>query len=70
MKVKWLKDFRNYKGLTTAQMAKKLKISKSWYEKVEFDYRQPSRNFLERFKKTFPDFDMNIFLPTNYTLRV
>ena len=62
MKVKWLKDFRNYKGLTTAQMAKKLKISKSWYEKVEFDYRQPSRNFLERFKKTFPDFDMNIFL--------
>ena len=56
-----LKKFREEKGLTRKQMAEKLKISLSLYNKVEFDARTPSGNFLKRFKKIFPSFDMNIF---------
>jgi putative transcriptional regulator len=59
--MEWMKKFRNSKGLTASEMAYKLGISKSLYEKIEYDDRQPSRNFMERFKKAFPDFDMNIF---------
>ena len=36
-----------------------LGVSKSAYEKVEFAQRKPSRNFMERFKQTFPSYDMN-----------
>ena len=42
-------------------MANKLGVSISLYEKVEYSDRKPSRNFLSKFKKAFPDFDMNIF---------
>ena len=59
--MEWMKKFRNSKGFTASEMADKLGISKSLYEKIEYDDRQPSRNFRERFKKAFPDFDMNIF---------
>ena len=59
--MEWMKKFRNSKGFTASEMADKLGISKSLYEKIEYDDRQPSRNFMERFKKAFPDFDMNIF---------
>ena len=56
-----LKKFRSDKGLSREDMAKKMNISLSLYDKIEFDARTPSRNFLNRFKKAFPDFDMNIF---------
>lgn len=59
--MKMLKDFRAKHGYSREQMAQKLGISLSLYNKVEFDARTPSKNFLDRFKKTFPDFDMNIF---------
>lgn len=59
--MKMLKDFRAKHGYTREQMAQKLDISLSLYDKVEFDARTPSKNFLDRFKKAFPDFDMNIF---------
>lgn len=59
--MEWMKKFRNSKGFTASEMADKLGISKSLYEKIEYDDRQPSHNFMERFKKAFPDFDMNIF---------
>ena len=59
--MKFLKDFRAKQGYTREQMAQKLDISLSLYDKVEFDARTPSKNFLDRFKKAFPDFDMNIF---------
>ena len=59
--MEWMKKFRNSKGFTASEMADKLGISKSLYEKIEYDDRQHSRNFMERFKKAFPDFDMNIF---------
>lgn len=68
--MEWMKKFRNSKGFTASEMADKLGISKSLYEKIEYDDRQPSRNFMERFKKAFPDFDMNVFLQNNYTFSV
>lgn len=57
----FLKEFRKSKGYTLAQMAQILHISKSLYEKVETCARTPSKNFLDKFKQAFPDFDMNIF---------
>ena len=50
----WLKDFRKSKGYTVSEMADKLRISKSLYEKIEYNERNPSLNFMERFKKAFP----------------
>ena len=61
VKMEWLREFRISKEFTANEMAVKLGISKSLYEKIEYNDRKPSRNFLERFKKAFPDFDMNIF---------
>ena len=57
-----LKDFRLNHGYSKKQMADILQISNSLYEKIEYGIRQPSRNFLCRFKSVFPNFDMNIFL--------
>lgn len=59
--MEFLKSFRREKGLTTKQMADAIKISSSLYEKVECNFRTPSRNFLNKFKQAFPDVDMNIF---------
>lgn len=42
-------------------MAEKMNISKSYYEKVEKGFKKPGRGFLEKFKETFPEGDMNIF---------
>ena len=59
--MKCLKDIRKEMGYSRKEMAKKLGISQSLYDKVEFDARMPSQNFLNRFKNEFPTFDMNIF---------
>ena len=56
-----LKKFRTENQLSREQMAQNLGISVSLYNKVEFDARTPSGNFLKRFKSAFPNFDMNIF---------
>ena len=59
--MKYLKKFRADKGMSREQMAEKLGVSLSLYDKIEFEARTPSRNFLNRFKQAFPEFDMNIF---------
>ena len=56
-----LKNFRKIHGYSKKQMANILQISNSLYEKIEYDVRPPSRNFLSRFKTKFPTFDMNKF---------
>ena len=68
--MKYLKKFRTDKGMSREQMAEKLGVSLSLYDKIEFEARTPSRNFLNRFKQAFPEFDMNIFFSddTNNTL--
>ena len=59
-----LKSFRAAQGLTRKQMAERLGVSKSMNDKVEYSDREPSRNFLNRFKEAFPNFDMNLFFDT------
>jgi len=56
-----LEDFRKDKSLSRQAMADSLGISLSLYEKIESGGRKPSRNFMGRFKRAFPSFDMNIF---------
>ena len=56
-----LKKFRQSVGLTTTEMAQKIQVSKSLYEKVELGFRNPSRKFIQKVKKTYPQFDTNIF---------
>ena len=56
-----LQMFRKEHGYSRKQIADKLKISFSLYEKIEYGIRKPSQKFLYNFKSAFPDFDMNIF---------
>lgn len=56
-----LKNFRISLGLTSQGFADKIKVSKSLYEKVESGARKPSREFLTKVKKAFPQFDINVF---------
>ena len=60
-----LKIFRQSQGYSKRQLADILQISGSLYEKIEYDVRPPSRNFLNRFKSAFPNFDMNIFFTSD-----
>ena len=57
-----LKEFRLKKGLTQEQMAKLVGISKSMYEKIEYEERKPSIDKMKKFKEVFKDLDINIFL--------
>lgn len=59
--MKDLKDFRISLGLTIQEFAKTINVSKSLYEKVESGYRKPSREFTEKIKRRYPQFDVNIF---------
>lgn len=56
-----LKEFRKSLGLTVSEFAKEIKVSKSLYEKVENRFRKPSREFMTKLKRRFPQFDTNIF---------
>ena len=59
--MKELELFRKSLNLTRQEFAEAIKISKSLYEKVETGQRKPSRNFVEKLKCKFPQFDTNIF---------
>lgn len=49
-------------------MARKIGVSESYYEKIEYGNRTPSYNFLTKFKVAFPETNTdNIFLSQNYT---
>lgn len=56
-----LKEFRLSKKLTQKEMAEKLELSKSMIEKLEYNQTRPSIETIEKFKKAFKDFDINIF---------
>ena len=56
-----IKKFRKTLKLSTKEFAGTLGISKSLCEKIESGDREPSRNFCSRLKKTYPEFDINIF---------
>lgn len=59
--MKALKDFRNSLNLTAQEFANEVGISKSLYDKLETGARRPSREFLTKLKKKYPQFDVNIF---------
>lgn len=48
-----LKRFREKLELTQEQMAKTMGVSKSYYIKIEEGYRNPSYNFLKKFKRCY-----------------
>ena len=55
MKNKKLINFRNQIGLTQKEMADKLGISEIYYLKIEHGDRNTSFNFIKKFKKEFPN---------------
>lgn len=57
----WLKNFRYKQNFTISEMAIEMGVSKSLYEKVEYGDRNPSVNFMKKFKDRFPDEDINNF---------
>lgn len=56
-----IKQFRMSLNLTLQEFADSIKVSKSLLEKVEMGIRKPSREFLEKLKKKYPQFDVNVF---------
>lgn len=52
-----LSRFRISSGLTLKEMANKIGVSKSYYEKIEAGTRNPSFNFIEKFKGKYQDVD-------------
>lgn len=48
-----LKEFRQSKGLSIADMASRLDVSQSHYYKVEEGFKNPSFKLLQRFKQEF-----------------
>lgn len=61
-----LSEFRKEQNKTMQEMAIKLGVSQSLYVKVELGERNPSYSFLTKFKKAFPNADINgIFFTIN-----
>lgn len=50
-----LLKFRKAKGLTQDEFAKKIGITLTYYSKIELGLRNPSYNFLNKFKEVFPE---------------
>lgn len=50
-----LKRMRKELKLTQKSMAKSMGVSLSMYEKVERGHKKASRNFMESFKKKYPE---------------
>ncbi|MCR2043228.1 helix-turn-helix domain-containing protein [Anaerosalibacter massiliensis] len=51
--------FRKSLDLTSEEMAKRVGVSTSFYEKIEYGDRNPSFNFITAFKKAFPMVDVD-----------
>lgn len=57
--------YRKTQGLTQEEMADKLEISESFYQKIENGERNPSYNFITKFKKVFNQANTdNLFFDT------
>ena len=50
-----LVDFRNLKNLSQKDMAALIGVTLSLYSKIELGLRNPSYNFMEKFKANFGD---------------
>lgn len=56
-----LKKYRAKNKMTISQMAKFIGVSTSYYEKIEYDTKQPSFNFLKKVKNKIPKINIDIF---------
>ena len=56
-----LKDFRVRNNLTQIELAEKLKVSLSYYTKVEQGLVKAGRGFIEKFVQTFPNESSDMF---------
>ena len=54
MKREELRNFRISKKITQEEMAKELNVTVAHYKAVEYGIRNPSFEFMERFKIKFP----------------
>lgn len=54
-----LVNFRNLKDLTQKEMATKLGVTLSMYSKIELGLRNPSYNFLVKFKQVFKEVNVD-----------
>lgn len=61
MSSKALKKIREKHSLTQIEMAKRIKVSISDYTKTEGGFKNPSFNFIQKVKNTFPEVDANDF---------
>ncbi|MGL6187161.1 MAG: helix-turn-helix transcriptional regulator [Clostridium chrysemydis] len=48
-----LQNFRNKKHLSRSEISNKLNVSESYYTKIELGLRNPSYNFIMKFKAEF-----------------
>ena len=48
-------SFRESLGKSRKEIADLLEVSESFYEKVEYGQRNPSYNFINKFKEKFPN---------------
>lgn len=55
-----LLKIRKQLGLTQAEMATRLNISTSYYQKIERKFVKPGRGFIEKFMDQFPEEDINL----------
>lgn len=51
----FLLKFRKEKNLTQEEFSIELGITLTYYSKIELGLRNPSYNFLNKFKNTFPE---------------
>lgn len=54
-----LHNFRLEQQKTLQEMSDSIGVSKSTYEKVEYEQRTPSYNFVKKFKNKYPQCDTN-----------
>ena len=60
-----LKQLRKEKRYTQKEMAEILGVSRSYYEKIEYGIRKPSRAFLEKLLSRFPEVDLSKLIKLN-----
>lgn len=54
-----LVNFRNNNSLTQQCIASKIGVTHTYYSKIELGLRNPSYNFILKFKAAFPDADID-----------
>ena len=65
-----LKAFREAAGVSQYNMARKMDISMSFYEKVERGHTNASRGFMQKLKRAFPEANIDEIFFSNMEAEV